>query len=300
MQIAITGSTGLIGTALSQHLEQRGDSVIRVMRRSPQQGEAHEVFWEPEQGVIDASALEGVDVLVHLAGENLSARRWTPVQKERILYSRTRGTSLLAKTLTQLQSPPKVWISASAIGYYGNRPPGEVVDEDSPRGEGFLAEVTERWEASTRLAQEAGIRVVHLRFGIVLSERGGALAKMLPVYRLGLGGRIGSGDQMMSWVVLEEIPPVILHVLDHDNIQGPVNVVSPEAVSNQVFTRTLGKVLKRPAFFPLPAFAARLVFGEMGEELLLQGCHVRPTRLSDSGYRFRQPALESALRGMLR
>ncbi|MDR6226148.1 TIGR01777 family oxidoreductase [Desmospora profundinema] len=299
MRIAITGSSGLIGTALMRHLEARGDDVTRVIRRSTDQVEAKGVRWDPERGEVEAAGLEGQDALIHLAGENISAGRWTPRQKERILQSRTRGTALLADTLAALEQPPKVWLSASAIGYYGYRDPMEKVDESTSKGSGFLADVAKEWEHSTQAAQRAGIRVVHLRFGVVLSPQGGALAAMLPLFKGGLGGRIGTGKQMMSWVSLADVPPILMHVLEQEHLSGPVNVVSPHPVSNGEFTRVLGRVVKRPTMIPLPGFAARLILGEMADELLLQGCRVLPGKLEETGYRFRHPELEPALRSLL-
>jgi uncharacterized protein (TIGR01777 family) len=248
-------------------------------------------------GTIDASALEGVDAVVHLAGENI-AQRWTSSQKAKIRDSRIKGTQLLCETLARLSSPPKVLVSASAIGYYGDR--GEqILTEDSPLGRGFLAEVCRGWEAATEPARQRGLRVVPLRFGVVLSPAGGALAKMLPPFRLGLGGMVGSGRQYMSWIALDDVVGAIQHAIVTDTLQGPTNAVAPQAVTNQEFTKTLGKALGRPTVFPLPAFAARLMFGEMADELLLASTRVQPAKLLGSGYRFRYPELEDALRHVL-
>jgi uncharacterized protein (TIGR01777 family) len=246
---------------------------------------------------IDVSALEGIDAVVHLAGENIAAR-WTATQKAKIRDSRVRGTQLLCETLARLSSPPQVLVSASAIGYYGDRGE-EILTEESPPGRGFLPEVCRAWEAATEAAKQRGMRVVILRLGMVLSAAGGALAKMLPPFRLGLGGMVGSGRQYMSWIALDDVVGTIQHAIVTDALQGPTNAVAPQAVTNQEFTRTLGKALGRPTLLPLPAFAARLMFGEMADELLLASTRVQPTKLLGSGYRFRYPELEDALRHVL-
>ncbi|OYD07285.1 TIGR01777 family oxidoreductase [Paludifilum halophilum] len=300
MRIAVTGGSGLIGTAIRSELEKQGHQVTNLTRKGSDRGEEEKVLlWEPERGEIDAGGLEGMDAVIHLAGENISARRWTSKQKERIRESRIRGTTLLCETLARLRQKPKVLLSASAFGYYGNRDSSETLDESAAPGEGFLARVTEEWERSTRAAEEAGIRTVHMRFGMVLSREGGALAKMLPMFKLGGGGRIGDGNQMMSWISLEEIPRIVSFLLQREELSGPVNIVTPHPVSNAVFTRTLGQVLRRPAVIPLPAFAARLFLGEMAEELLLSGSRTLPCRLMEAGYTFSYPELPSALRGIL-
>jgi uncharacterized protein len=296
MNILVTGASGLIGTALGSSLTSSGHAVTCLVRGQPTSGQkaAH---WDPMAGIIDASALEGVDAVVHLAGENI-AQRWTSSQKAKIRDSRVKGTQLLCETLARLSSPPKVLVSASAIGYYGDR--GEqILTEDSPPGRGFLAEVCRVWEAATEPARQRGLRVVPLRFGVVLSPAGGALAKMLPPFRLGLGGMVGSGRQYMSWIALDDVVGAIQHAIVTDTLQGPTNAVAPQAVTNQEFTKTLGKALGRPTVFPLPAFAARLMFGEMADELLLASTRVRPAKLLGSGYRFRYPELEDALRHVL-
>ncbi len=243
------------------------------------------------------SALEGVDAVVHLAGENI-AERWTAAKKARIRDSRVKGTQLLCETLTRLSSPPKVLVSASAIGYYGDRGE-ETLTDDSPPGRGFLPEVCRAWEAATEPARQQGLRVVQLRLGVVLSVAGGALAKMLPPFRLGLGGVLGSGRQYMSWIALDDVVGTLQHAVVTDALQGPTNAVAPRAVTNQEFTKTLGKVLGRPTAMPLPAFAARLMFGEMADELLLASARVQPTKLLASGYQFRYPELAEALRHLL-
>jgi uncharacterized protein (TIGR01777 family) len=296
MNILVTGASGLIGTALGPSLTSRGHEVTRLVRgQSPSEGKS--ARWDPMAGSIDASALAGVDAVVHLAGENI-AERWTAAKKARIRDSRVKGTQLLCETLTRLPSPPKVLVSASAIGYYGDRGE-ETLTDDSPPGRGFLPEVCRAWEAAAEPARQQGIRVVHLRLGVVLSAAGGALAKMLPLFRLGLGGVLGSGRQYMSWIALDDVVGAIQHAIVTDALQGPTNAVAPNAVTNQEFTKTLGKVLGRPTAIPLPAFGARLMFGEMADELLLASARVQPTKLLASGYQFRYPELEDALRHVL-
>jgi uncharacterized protein (TIGR01777 family) len=296
MNILVTGASGLIGTALVSSLTSSGHEVTRLVRGQPKAGEkaAH---WDPIAGSIDASALEGLDAVVHLAGENI-AERWTAAKKAQIRDSRVKGTQLLCETLTRLSSPPKVLVSASAIGYYGDRGE-ETLTDDSPPGRGFLSEVCRAWEAATEPARQHGLRVVQLRQGVVVSAEGGALAKMLPPFRLGLGGMLGSGQQYMSWIALDDVVGVIQHALVTEALQGPTNAVAPRAVTNQEFTKTLGKVLGRPTAIPLPAFAARLMFGEMADELLLASARVQPTKLLASGYQFRYPELEAALQHVL-
>ncbi|MBI4442191.1 MAG: TIGR01777 family protein [Acidobacteria bacterium] len=304
MKIVITGSSGLIGTALIASLNETGHRVTRLVRSQPraQAGEAH---WDPAAGELDATALEGQDAIVNLAGETI-AERWTAANKARIRDSRIQGTRLLCDAMARLKQRPStgsglrpaVLVNASAIGYYGDRG-AERLTEDSSPGTGFLADVCRQWEAATAAAAKAGVRVVCLRTGVVLSARGGALAKMLPPFRLGLGGRIGSGKQFMSWIALDDLVGIIRHALATPTLTGPVNAVAPNPVTNQEFTRTLGKVLGRPTLFPVPAFAMRLAFGEMAEELLLGSARVEPQRITASGYSFRYPELEAAFRHVL-
>ena len=296
MKILVSGSSGLIGTALVSALTSNSHEVTRLVRGQPPSGEKA-ARWDPMAGTIDASALEGVDAVVHLAGENIAAR-WTATQKAKIRDSRVRGTQLLCETLARLSSPPQVLVSASAIGYYGDRGE-EILTDESPPGRGFLPEVCRAWEAATEPAKQRGMRVVILRLGMVLSAAGGALAKMLPPFRLGLGGMVGSGRQYMSWIALDDVVGTIQHAIVTDALQGPTNAVAPQAVTNQEFTRTLGKALGRPTLLPLPAFAARLIFGEMADELLLASTRVQPAKLVASGHRFRYPELEAALRHVL-
>ncbi len=295
MKIAITGSAGLVGSALVPFFKTGGHHVVRIVRTSPTEGDA---VWNPVTGQIDASRLEGLDADIHLAGENIAARRWNAEQKARIRASRVQGTKLLCETLAKLQRPPRVLISASAVGFYGDQGDRELTEE-SPSGGGFLPEVCREWEAATEAAENAGIRVVHLRFGVILSPKGGALAKMLTPFRLGLGGRIGNGRQWLSWIALDDVVGGILHTLATDSLRGPVNTVAPRPVTNFEFTKTLGKVLGRPTLFPMPGFMARLAFGEMANELLLASTRVVPRALSIANYRFLYGDLEIALRHLL-
>ena len=295
MRVLISGSSGLIGSSLVPALEGAGHSVIRLVRRNPA---ANEIRWDlskspPAKG----GSFEGFDAVVHLAGESI-AGRWTAAKKARIRDSRVQGTRALAAALAQTKRPPRVMVCASAIGIYGDRSE-EALREESAPGSDFLADVARQWEAATEPASRAGIRVVSLRFGVVLSARGGALARMLPPFRMGVGGRIGSGRQWMSWIALDDVVGVIQHALATDAVHGPVNAVAPTPVTNAEFTRTLGKVLHRPTVFPLPAFIVRLAFGEMGEALLLGSQRVDCGKLLASGYRFRHSELKPALEALL-
>ena len=257
-----------------------------------------EAAWDPVRGLAEPSRLDGTDAVVHLAGANIAAGRWTPTRKAEIRQSRVEGTRSLCDALARLAHPPRVLVSASAVGYYGDRG-AETLTEDSPGGTGFLADVCRAWEAATDPASQAGIRVVNLRFGMILTPAGGALAKMLLPFKLGAGGRIGGGEQFMSWIALDDAIGAIHHALGQESVRGPVNAVAPAPVSNTDFTCTLARVLRRPALFPLPAFAARLLFGEMADALLLGGARVVPARLQAAGYGFRFPELEGALRHLL-
>lgn len=297
LHIVVSGSTGLVGSALIPFLTTGGHRITRLVRSSPVHPE-EDVRWDPAAETIDAARLEGVDAVVHLAGENIAAGRWTAATKARIKESRIRGTRLLSESLARLHRPPKVLVCASAIGYYGDRG-DHVVDEDSPPGAGFLAEVCREWEAATGAARTRGIRVVQLRLGVVLTAAGGALAKLLQPFQLGVGGRLGSGEQYMSWVSLDDVIGAILHAVRSDALQGPINAVAPHPVTNLEFTKTLGRVLARPSLLPVPAAAARLAFGEMADEMLLASSRVAPTRLASTHYAFRHPDLEAALRHTL-
>lgn len=285
----------MIGRALVPVLVLEGHEVLRLVRQTP--AAPDEILWNPSVGAIDTASLEGIEAVIHLAGESI-AGRWSMAKKARIRESRVEGTALLSRTLAGMARPPGVLVVASAVGYYGHRG-GEALTEQSPPGSGFLAELARQWEAAAAPGQQAGVRVVHLRLGLVLSATGGGLAAMLTPFKLGLGGRIGSGRQMLSWIALEDLLEVFLRALNDPGLSGPVNAVSPFPVSNLEFARTLAKVLRRPAVFPLPAWAVRALLGEMGEELLLSSQNVRPAKLLDAGFRFQFPTLEHALRHAL-
>lgn len=297
MNILISGSTGMIGTALIEALKKKNHRVTRLVR-SPQQSSEPTVQWNPASGTLNAKDVEGFDAVVHLAGESIAASRWTEAQKARIRDSRVQGTTLLSATLAKVAKPPKVLVCASAIGFYGNRG-DEILREDSQIGTGFLAEVCGQWENAADPARQKGIRVVHLRLGVVMSPKGGALAKMLLPFKMGAGGIVGHGKQYWSWVSLDDVIGAFLHALLNENLSGAVNAVAPRAVTNAEFTKTLGKVLSRPTIFPLPGFAARLVLGEMADDLLLSSARIEPARLLATGYKFHHPELEGALRGLL-
>jgi uncharacterized protein (TIGR01777 family) len=295
MRILLTGSSGLIGRALVPFLIAGGHEVTRLVR-SRVSASGGVLSWEPGAGRIQVDRLEGFDAVVHLAGETI-AGRWTSRKKARILESRVQGTRLLSGSLAQLRHPPGVLVAASAVGFYGDRG-GEIVNETSPAGTLFLSEVATAWEAATGPAARGGIRVVDLRLGFVLSPVGGGLAMMLLPFKMGLGGRVGNGRQYLSWIALDDVLGAVTHILASD-LCGPVNVVAPHPVTNLEFTKTLGRVLRRPTIFPLPAFAARLAFGEMADNLLLASTRVQPSRLLATGYRFQFPELEAALRHVL-
>ncbi len=294
MNVLISGATGMIGSALARELEEGGHSITRLTR-SPRS--ENDVRWDPDAGTIDGS-LEGHDAVVHLAGESIAEGRWTPEKKRRIMESRKKGTRLLAESLAKLATPPGVMVSASAVGYYGDRG-NEVLREDSSPGSDFLAEVCKAWEAAADPAREAGIRVVHPRFGIVLSPEGGALGTTLPLFKLGLGGRIGSGRQWWSWVALDDVVGAIVHGLTNASVEGPVNVGSPNPMPNAEYTKVLGKVLNRPTIFAVPAPALRIAIGGMADALLLASQRMQPVKLQETGYRFRYTELDDALRRLL-
>lgn len=301
MKVIVTGSTGLVGQALVRSLMSEGHSVTRLVRGGAQTFRAPNsvaVNWDPEKGTIDAGELEGHDAAVHLAGEPVAEGRWTDEKKRRIRESRVKGTRFLAETLAGLKAKPRVLVSASATGFYGDRG-GEVLIEESASGEDFLSEVCREWEKAALPASQAGIRVVHPRIGIVLSGEGGALAKMMTPFKLGVGGRVGSGEQYMSWMTLDDLIGVIRHAIENEQVRGPVNAVAPNAVTNAEFTKALGRVLGRPTVFPVPAFALRLAFGEMAD-VLLGGARVKPARLEETGYQFKHADIDSALQSVLK
>ena len=297
LDILVSGASGLLGSALVSFLTTGGHRVRRLVRREVADPST-EIRWDPVRGEIDASALEGLDAVIHLGGANIADGRWTEARKEEIRASRVDGTALLARALAGMASPPSVLVVASAVGFYGDRG-DEVLDEDSPAGTGFLPDVSRQWEEAAAPAREAGIRVVQLRLGAVVSGAGGAVKKMLLPFRLGLGGRIGSGRQVLSWIAIDDVLGIVHHVLYAKSLAGPVNAVAPASVSNAQFAKTLGRVLRRWTVFPLPAFAARLAFGEMADAVLLASTDARPRRLLDDGYEFLQPELEGALRRQL-
>ena len=294
-RILITGASGLVGSELVRSFDARGHQVVRLFRATSPPANAP--TWDPVAGRIDLSSAGRLDAVVHLAGENI-AQRWSPEVKRRARESRVEGTRLLCSALAKLPEPPKVLVSASATGIYGDRG-AEWLDEGSASGQGFLAEVCREWEAATSAAAQAGIRVVHVRFGIVLSPMGGALAKMLPAFRLGFGGRLGDGRGYWSWIALDDVTGAIHHVLACDSLRGAVNVVTPNPVTNAEFTKTLGRVLGRPTIFPVPRFVIETVFGEMGREAMLASFRVSPSRLLETGFKFRYAELEPALRHLL-
>jgi uncharacterized protein (TIGR01777 family) len=294
MKILVTGASGLIGSALVPSLESHGHGIARLTRSEPRA--PGEFGWDPMAGALDRGALEGIDAVVHLAGESV-AGRWTAAKKRRIRDSRVLGTRLIAEAAAARDPGPAVLVCASAVGYYGARGE-EPVMEDGPPGEGFLADVVQEWERAADPARAAGIRVVHVRFGIVQSPRGGALHALLPLFRLGLGGRVGSGRQYLSWVAIDDVVGAIEHALGSRSLSGPANVTAPEPVTNAAYAKTLGRVLGRPAVLPAPAPALRLALGEFAGELL-SGQRVLPKRLREDGFEFRHPELEGALRHVL-
>jgi uncharacterized protein len=293
-KILVSGSSGLIGAALLSALQTSGYEVTCLVRSAPS-GKGR-IEWDPAQPLASES-VSGFDAVVHLAGESIVGR-WTEVKKHRIRDTRVQGTRSLAEALAAAPQRPRVLISASAIGYYGDRGE-ETLREDSSSGEGFLSEVCREWEGAAEPAAKAGIRTVQMRFGVVLSRSGGALQKMLPPFRMGVGGNLGNGRQWMSWIDIDDVVGVVQHISKTDSLRGPVNVVAPTPVQNAEFTKILASVLSRPAIFPMPAFAARLVFGQMGDELLLASQRVEPAELIASGYVFQKPDLRKALESIL-
>jgi len=297
MKILITGSTGLIGSALKTALVEKGHQPISAVRRSPRRND--EVQWDPVSGTMSPEAFAGVDAVVHLAGAGIGDKRWSESYRREILESRVKGTELLSRTMASLDVRPRAFLSGSAIGWYGDRG-DEILDETSPTGEGFLADVCRQWEAGTDAAEAAGIRTVHLRTGIVLSPEGGALKKQLPLFKLGLGGRFGNGRQWQSWISMTDEVNAIVHLLD-STLVGPVNLTAPNPVTNAEFARVLGSVLSRPAIMPVPSFGPRLLLGgELADALLFTGQRVLPHKLVQDGFTFAHSTLDIALRALLR
>ncbi len=296
-RVVVSGSSGLIGTALVTSLKADGIAVTRLVRRTPGVGEAR---WSPDDATIDASAFEGATAVVHLAGTSIGAKKWSDAQKRDILDSRTKGTALIARTLAGMDRPPNVFVSASAVGFYGDRGDDEL-DEASTLGKGFLAEVVREWEAAAASSlDQSSVRVVYPRTGIVLSTRGGALGQQLLPFKLGLGGRLGSGKQWLPWITITDTVRAIRHLLATETLRGPVNVCGPNPVTNAVFTKALGQALGRPTLIPIPLPALRLLYGsELVQELLLSSSRAKPTKLVQSGFSFNEPDLASALRVLL-
>lgn len=292
MKVLITGASGLLGTELQKSFAEKGYEMLLASRKEPV--DDRHIQWTIDEGFAEPERLEGVDVVVHLAGENVSGLRWTDEKKKAIRDSRVLGTRSVVEAISKLKNKPKTFIASSAIGFYGERGDEEVTESSSP-GDNFLAEVCKAWEAESRRAEDAGIRTVLLRTGIVLSKDGGALGTMLLPFKLGVGGVVGSGKQWMSWISLDDEIAVINFVIEHENIRGAVNAVSPNPVTNHDFTKTLGEVLYRPTFLPLPEFAVSMVFGEMGDVLLLTSTKVMPKRLEDAEFQFKYADLKQAI-----
>ncbi|MFQ5962916.1 MAG: TIGR01777 family oxidoreductase [Candidatus Scalinduaceae bacterium] len=295
MKVAVTGTSGLVGSSLVSFLSKKDITVCKIFHEDLTD---NEISWKPENGDWDTAFTDGIDGIVHLAGENIATGRWTKEKKEKIKNSRIEGTKRLCEYVLKLPIPPSVFVCASAVGFYGDRG-AEILNEDSSRGSGFLSDVCMGWEEAANTILNAGIRVVNVRFSMVLSNAGGALAKMLTPFKMGMGGKIGSGKQYMSWVAIDDVTGAIYHALTTDSLNGPVNVTSPNPVTNKEFTKTLGRVLNRPTVMPMPAFAARLAFGEMANELLLASTRVEPKKLLDAGYHFQYPELEDAIKHIL-
>ncbi len=297
MKIIITGSHGFIAKAILPTLENKGHNIFKLVR-SATNLKPDERFWDPYRRELDPHTVEGVDAVIHLAGESIAEGRWTPTKKQRIIDTRTIPTRFLAETLAASARPPKVFVCASAIGYYGDRGEELLTEESSP-GTDFLANVCREWEVATVPAAVKGIRIVNLRFGLILSPSGGALAKLLLPFKFGVGGRLGSGKQYWSWIAIDDVIGAIHHALMNENVRGPVNIVAPHPVTNNEFTKILGGVLSRPTMFPAPSFALRLALGEMADALLLSSANIKPNRLISTGYTFRFTQLNDALTALL-
>ena len=296
MRVALTGSSGLIGSAYRDAAKKAGIEVVHLVRHDPSPGQS-EIRWDPEAGEVDEEGLAGVSAVVHLAGENIGARRWSSAQKARIRGSRVNGTRTISDALVRLDPRPDVLVCASALGYYGDRG-SDVLTEDAPAGWDFLAQVGVEWEKASLSASEAGVRVVNLRFGLVIGRDAQLLTRQLPIFKLGLGGKLGSGRQYMSWVSLDDVVRAISYAVDTPTLAGPVNVCSPNPVTNAEFTKTLGRVLSRPAFFVVPRLAMKAAFGEMAD-MMFGSVRMSPTKLVESGFQFQHPDLEGALRHAL-
>lgn len=290
-RIAIAGASGFIGSALAKHLESMGHAIIRIGRN--ENPKHHNIRWDPDNGVIDTQALAGVRIVINLTGENIG-QRWTPEVKKKIVDSRVRTTEVLAKACAAIDPHPRVLVNMSAIGYYGDRG-DEVVDEDSPAGSGFLADLVRAWEAAADPAREAGVRVVHPRMAVVMHPAGGMLQKLLPIFKLGAGGVIGSGKQWLPWISCTDALRALAWASLHESLSGPLVVSSPNPVRNEHFTRALASAVHRPAFARVPEFAVKMLFGEMGIETILAGQKAIPRQLLDSGFQFEYPEIEEAL-----
>ena len=295
MKVVVTGASGLVGSALVPALKSAGHEVVKLVRRAPRS--ADERQWDP-MGEPDPALVDGADVVVHLAAETIKGW-WTRSKKERIHQSRIRGTEMIAKSIAAAQQKPRVFVSASGIGYYGHRK-DEILTEESAMGRGFLAELARDWERATRPAEQAGVRTVLLRISVVLSGRGGALQAMLPSFRMGMGGPVANGKQYWPWITLEDMVRVILFTIENEFLRGPVNVCAPQHTTNREFTRALGKVLRRPAFFPLPSVVVTLVLGEMGQEALLTSTRGEPQKLKAAGFSFKHAEIQEALASVLK
>ncbi|MEQ8854237.1 TIGR01777 family oxidoreductase [Gimesia sp.] len=299
MKVLISGSSGLVGSALCQRLEAEPDcEIVLLVRKQSPDTQQTSVVWNPAEGQLEPQAFDGVDAVIHLGGVNIAGKRWSPEVKQKIFNSRFQSTSLLASQLASLEQKPSVFLCASAVGFYGDRGE-ERLDESSPRGEGFLADVCHAWEQATQPAQDAGIRVVNMRFGMILDRKGGALGQMLTPFKMGVGGRLGSGKQYWSWIALPDVINALQFCLNHSELAGPVNFVAPDEVTNLEFTKTLGKVLSRPTCLPVPAWGVKTAFGEMGQELMLTSARVVPKKLTEAGFQFQYPQLEDAFRSVL-
>ncbi len=293
MRIAITAANGMIGSALTHHFAEQGHELTLVVRRQVES--IHTLsLWNPSTGEINAADLESQDVIINLAGRNVADRRWSPAFKQEIVSSRLLATELVVRTIKKLSCPPQLLLNASAIGIYGDRP-HEAVDEESAPGTGFMAESCVKWEAAANQAAQAIARVVCLRIGVVITRSGGVVQRLLPIFRLGLGGKLGNGQQVMSWIALAEIPLLVDHIVANTSLSGPLNLTSPNPVTNDAFTAALGKSLRRPAIFSVPPVALKLGVGEMATELLLTGANVQPQKLLGAGYKFRYPELDRVL-----